>query len=82
MATPVTPKVQTAEVPWKTLVVRADPDFEYHRRHVLEYEFTGHDFYSNPTLRGAYAETRNFLLSEDGQHILSGEDGAPLVSEQ
>lgn len=44
-------------VPYKSLIVRADPDFEKERRKVREYEFSnGRVFEANPDNRGAYAD--------------------------
>jgi hypothetical protein len=41
-------------MPWRTLVIRADPDFEKDRRVEVEYEFSKRVFTGNPDRRGAY----------------------------
>lgn len=44
-------------VPFKTLVLRADPDFEKERRKAREYEFSnGRVFEADPDHRGPYAD--------------------------
>lgn len=43
------------EVPFKVLIVRADPDFEQRRRKEVFYEFTGRKFTGNNMTAGAYA---------------------------
>lgn len=41
---------------WKTLVLKADPDFEAQKRNEIEYEFSNkREFRANPATRGAYA---------------------------
>lgn len=47
-------KVKTLVVPLKTLVVRADPDFERKTRREPFYEFSGRTFYGNNATSGAY----------------------------
>jgi len=48
---------RTVSIPFKTLVQRADPDFERERRNVTEYVFSnGREFKANPDNRGAYAD--------------------------
>ena len=42
-------------VPYLTLVVRADPDFQRLKHRQLEYEFSDRrQFYADPTICGAY----------------------------
>lgn len=49
-------KVVTTEVPFKTLVVRADPEFEWEKRHEIFYEFSnGRLFRENSDVQGPYA---------------------------
>lgn len=48
---------RSISIPFKTLVLRADPDYERAKRKELEYEFSnGRKFYANPAVRGPYAE--------------------------
>lgn len=48
---------QTLTIPFKVLIVRADPDFEREKRDQVEYEFSnGRVFKHNPAIRGPYAE--------------------------
>ncbi len=47
-------KVKTLEMPYKVLVLRADPDFETAKRKDPFYEFTGRRFDGNTATRGAY----------------------------
>lgn len=49
-------KVVTLEVPFKALVVRADPDFERGRRREPFYEFSARTFYGNNQTAGAYSD--------------------------
>jgi hypothetical protein len=43
------------EVPFRVLVVKADPDFEKDKRNEIEYEFTRRKFYAlNSNKRGPY----------------------------
>ena len=43
-------------VPWKTMVLRADPDFEASKRKELFYRFSnGRTFIENPANQGAYS---------------------------
>lgn len=56
MTTPST-KPQSISIPWRTMVLRRDPDFEKDRRNELEYKFSnGREFRADPAKRGAYAE--------------------------
>lgn len=48
------PKVTTTSVPFKTLVVRVDPDFERQTRREPFYEFTTRTFFGNNATSGAY----------------------------
>lgn len=48
---------KSREVTFKSLVVRADPDFEAEKRRETEYKFSnGREFRANPATRGAYEE--------------------------
>ena len=49
-------RVHSIEVPWKALVLRADPDFERELRNEVEYEFPHRTFTANRAKRGAYAD--------------------------
>ncbi len=56
--TPYNPptKVRSLTVPFKTLVVRADPDFEQAKRREVFYEFSnGRMFRENNAVQGPYA---------------------------
>lgn len=49
------PRGVTVEVPYRSLVLRADPDFEYKNRHQLFYEFSnGREFREDENQHGAY----------------------------
>lgn len=52
---PVTPKVKSIEIPWKVLVHRADPNFEYEKRNETFYRFTGRVFRGNNATSGPYS---------------------------
>lgn len=42
---------------WKSMVLRADSDFEAEKRNEVEYRFSNdREFKANPAQRGAYAE--------------------------
>lgn len=47
-------KVTTLSVPLKTIVVRADPDFERQTRREPFYEFSRRTFFGNNATSGAY----------------------------
>jgi hypothetical protein len=47
---------RTLNIPWRAMVLRADPDYEREKREQVEYKFTGREFKANPEKRGAYAE--------------------------
>jgi hypothetical protein len=51
--------VTTLEIPYLSLVVRADPDFEKKKHREIEYQFAGPNFYADPTNRGAYNDHDN-----------------------
>lgn len=55
MTAPNYPQPKRIEVPFKVLVLRADPDFERAKRNEVFYEFTGRTFRGNPAVSGAYA---------------------------
>jgi hypothetical protein len=49
-------KVRNLNVPWKVLVLRADPDFEASKRKEPFYEFSnGRRFNENTATHGAYS---------------------------
>lgn len=49
------PRGITVEVPYRSIVLRADPDFEYKNRHQLFYEFSnGREFREDENQHGAY----------------------------
>lgn len=56
MTAPNYPQPTRIEMPYKVLVIRADPEFERAKRREAFYEFTGRTFYANPMTSGAYAE--------------------------
>jgi len=55
----VPPRVKTLEIPYKTQVLRAEPDFEALRRKEPFYEFTGRTFTGNPANQGASSDVPN-----------------------
>ena len=52
-------RVKTLEMPYKVLVLRADPDFEISKRKEPFYEFTGRRFDENTANKGAYSDVPN-----------------------
>lgn len=48
-------RVRTIEVPFKVMVLRADPNFEVDKRKEPFYEFTGRRFSGDTSRSGAYA---------------------------
>jgi hypothetical protein len=52
-------RVKTLEIPWKVLVLRADPNFEQAKRKEPFYEFTGRRFSANTANQGAYSDAPN-----------------------
>lgn len=53
-------KVTTVSIPFKTLVLRADPDFEAGKRKETFYQFSnGRTFRENPALQGPYSDVPN-----------------------
>jgi hypothetical protein len=49
-------KVRTLQVPFKVVVMRADPNFEYAKRHEPFYEFSnGRRFDENTAIQGPYS---------------------------
>lgn len=53
-------KVKTLDIPFKVLVIRADPDFEWAKRHEPFYEFSnGRTFRENTAIQGPYAPVSN-----------------------
>lgn len=62
MALPPLPatKVRTTEIPYKVLVLRADPDFEQSRAKEPFYEFSnGRTFKENTAKQGPYSTVPN-----------------------
>ena len=51
--------VKTLEMPYKVLVLRADPDFDAAKRKEPFYEFTGRRFDDNTANKGAYSDVPN-----------------------
>jgi hypothetical protein len=50
-------RVKSIEVPFKTLIVRADPDFEQAKRREVFYEMSnGRVFRENSDVQGPYAK--------------------------
>lgn len=49
-------KVHSIDLQWKSLVVRADPEFELRKRREVTYEFTRRTFIGDNSKSGAYAE--------------------------
>lgn len=56
---PKATKVRTLEIPYKTLVLRHDPNFEWAKRHEPFYEFTGRTFRENNATQGPYSNVPN-----------------------
>lgn len=57
---PAAPKVRTTEIPYKVLVLRADPDFEASRAKEPFYEFSnGRTFKENTAQQGPYSTVPN-----------------------
>ena len=52
-------RVRTLEVPYKVMVLRADPDFEAAKRKEPFYEFTGRRFDADTSHQGAYSDVPN-----------------------
>lgn len=53
-------KVRTMQTPWRSLVLRADPDSERAKRHEPFYEFTGgRRFDENTAVQGPYSTVPN-----------------------
>ena len=47
---------RSIDIPFKTLVLRADPDWQRAKTDEVEYQFSnGREFRANPETRGAYA---------------------------
>lgn len=55
MTAPRYPQPTRLEMPFKVLVIRADPDFERAKRREVQYEFTGRIFRGDNSRSGAYA---------------------------
>lgn len=52
-------RVKTLEMPYKVLVLRADPDFEQAKRKEPFYEFGKRRFDDNTATKGAYSSAPN-----------------------
>jgi hypothetical protein len=53
-------KVKTLEIPYKVLVLRADPSFEASKRAEPFYEFSsGRRFNENTAIQGPYSPTKD-----------------------
>ena len=52
-------KVTATEIPYKTLVLRADPDFEAAKRREPFYEFTRRTFWEDTSRQGPYSDVPN-----------------------
>lgn len=61
MAAPYNPptRVKTLQMPFKVLIMRADPDFEANRRKEPFYDFTGRRFDENTATQGPYSTVPN-----------------------
>lgn len=59
VAIPAPRRGKTLEMPYKILVLRADPDFEAMKRKQPSYEFTGRTFFENPANQGPYSTVPN-----------------------
>lgn len=61
MTTPIPParRVKTLSMPYKVLVLRADPDFEAMKRKDPFYEFQGRTFTENTANQGPYSTVPN-----------------------
>lgn len=51
--------VKTLQMPYKVLVLRADPDHEARKRKEASYEMTGRTFTENPATHGPYSTVPN-----------------------
>jgi hypothetical protein len=60
MASPPTPRVSTRVTPFKSFVLKADPDFEAAKRKEPFYEFTRHTFTGDNSKMGPYAPATEF----------------------
>lgn len=52
-------RVKTLQVPFKTLVLKADPDFEQAKRKEPFYRFTRRSFDENTEIQGPYSTVPN-----------------------
>lgn len=52
-------QVKTLEVPYKSMLLRADPDHQQAIRKEPFYEFTGRRFDDNTAAKGAYSSAPN-----------------------
>jgi hypothetical protein len=48
-------RVTTRELPWISLVTRADPAWGRERHYEIQYETTGRNFYANTDVDGPYS---------------------------
>jgi hypothetical protein len=67
-------KPTTITIPWLTVVLRADPDFNKARTRQLEYDFSapGRNFYGDPAHRGAYGAEFSRDFSDDFRTVTAG----------
>lgn len=57
MAQPTTPRVKTVQIPFKILIIRADPAFETEKRRDPFYKFSnGREFNENTAKQGPYSD--------------------------
>lgn len=59
MADPKATKVRQTEIPFKTLILRADPDFEAAKRREPFYEFKRRTFRGDNSKQGPYSTSPN-----------------------
>lgn len=53
-------RVRTVDTPYRVLVLRADPSFEYAKRHEPFYEFSnGRRFDENTAVQGPYSAAKD-----------------------
>ncbi len=75
--------VRNIDVSWLYLIRQADPDFDRDRRRELAYDFqggyNGRRFYVNPTIAGAYGDTRRYLTDNDG-NVITDEYGFGITT--
>jgi hypothetical protein len=70
-------QVSTVEIPFLSMVTKADPDFERRKHWEVEYEFDAKVFMADPYVRGAYNTNSNIYAV--GQPF-GGQDAAVLAA--